>query len=464
MSRTPFGAISIVGVWACVVGLAGLAQAQPQPTQAKRPLVLAQAKAPSAVQRPSSWSGTIRVRRAAATAVILSGDRNRTHAQIEVTRPISANVYTLGDPYRAVIDVANLTFRLPASAGRRGKGIIASYRYGRFNAGRSRLVMDLAGPARIENATFIPPRGKNKGRLSFDLVRIPKSEFRAMAPPPPASVAKRSAALRLRDSHFENPTATSSAQRPPWWTHTNGPVRKRRRVVVVVDPGHGGVDPGAVTEQNLSEKQVVLAVAKKLRAILVRKKRYDVRLTRTKDEFVSLDRRVAISRKAGADLFISIHADALADAKLAQTISGASIYTLSNRASNEAARRLAEKENAADLLAGMASVPAAAEDHVRSILLDLVHRETADLSLSIRRLLTKQLRGKVPLARDPQRSAAFKVLKQASTPAVLIELGYMSNSKDLSRLTNRRWQSMAAKLIANAVDRFFASVRASGLR
>jgi N-acetylmuramoyl-L-alanine amidase len=145
-------------------------------------------------------------------------------------------------------------------------------------------------------------------------------------------------------------------------------------------------------------------------------------------------------------------------------VSGASIYTLSEKASNETARRLAEKENAADLIAGLANVPASDEDQVRSILLDLVHRETANFSFDISNLIARNFTGRVPLARDPQRSAAFRVLKQAETPAVLIELGYMSNEKDLSRLSKAEWQQQVAHLIAQAIDTYFARRKRPGGR
>ncbi len=408
-----------------------------------------------------AWSAQVKAKtdpaaKPRATAIRLTGDERRTQVRIEVTRQIVASLFTLDAPYRAIVDVADLEFRLPATEGARGKGLVSAFRYGQFQAGRSRVVIDLAWPARIENAAFAPLSGKEQGVLTFDLVRISTAEFAAII----GGTATPEADPKLRGArHDETPLPTLTAPSiapgtPPASVPPAGMAKSRP--VVVIDPGHGGIDPGTVASPTLTEKSVTLAVALQLRNILLQARRYDVQLTRQADTFVSLDQRLRFSRQHAADLFVSIHADALAETGLAQAVRGATVYVLSDRASDDTARRLAEKENAADVLAGLAAMPASVEDQVRNILIDLVQRETANYSATFRGLLLANMRDRVPLAKDPQRSAAFKVLKQPETPSVLIELGYMSNAEDLARLSKSEGQRQVATAIATAVDAFFA--------
>ena len=231
----------------------------------------------------------------------------------------------------------------------------------------------------------------------------------------------------------------------------------RRRPVIVIDAGHGGVDPGTVGVGSTYEKHVTLAVSRRLRRLLRRSTRYDVIMTRLSDTFVSLDERVDISRKAGADLFISIHADSVANRALARRVRGSTIYTLSERASDEQARLLAEKENAVDVLAGVGTrLGRRKSDQVKSILIDLLRRETANHATNFSNLLLEQFKGRIRLHGKARKSAAFHVLKQTQVPSVLIELGYMSNPRDEKALRSAKWQNKVARAIARAVDRFFA--------
>lgn len=386
------------------------------------------------------WSAEVRGQRtgAVATALKVDGDETRTRVRLYVTKPVAASIFTLGDPYRAIVDIPDLEFQLPAGAGSSGHGMVTAYRYGQFEAGRSRIVIDAAGPVLIEKAQLVPA-GREPAHLSFDLVRIAPEAFARMA----AASAPREQSQLRSSRHDEVPEAPAPS----------GP---KSRPVIVLDPGHGGIDPGTVAAGTLTEKSIVLAVALQVRTILQQSRRFDVVMTRADDVFVSLDRRLAVSQRNGADLFVSIHADAIAEKELAHAVRGATIYTVSEKASDEAARRLAEKENAVDRLAGLESVPASDEDQVRSILIDLVRRETSNHAAEFRHHLLDNLKGKIPLSKDPQRSAAFKVLKQAETPAVLIELGYMSNAEDLARLSKPEWQRQLASAIASSVEAYFA--------
>lgn len=372
--------------------------------------------------------------RTRATAAQIEGDSQRTRFRLELSAAVGANIYALSEPYRVVADLPDVDFALPAGSGRRPHGLISAYRYGLFEAGRARIVIDTTGPVGIENARFEP--GPSGGHLVFDIVRTTPERFAAQ------EQAQREASFR--QSRFDDGVAPI-------------PPGAKLRPVIVIDPGHGGPDPGTVAGPKLSEKDVVLAVGRQLRSLLAATRRYDVHMTRDQDVFVSLDGRLRFSRKVGADLFISLHIDALAEAGLAQSVRGASIYILAERASDESARLLADKENASDVLAGLENVPASDEDNVRSILFDLVRRETANFSANFRNLLTSKLKSRISLAREPQRSAAFKVLKQAETPAVLIELGYMSHAEDRALIAKPEWQRQVAIAIAEAVETYFAT-------
>jgi N-acetylmuramoyl-L-alanine amidase len=178
-------------------------------------------------------------------------------------------------------------------------------------------------------------------------------------------------------------------------------------------------------------------------------------MTRARDVFVSLSDRLAISRKAQSDLFISIHADSI-ESTYAQSIKGATIYTLSERASDAEARAIAEKENASDLIAGLDVAKGEDNDDVKNILIDLMKRETANFSAEFSRTLVRSLKSNVSLSRDPERAAAFKVLRQTHAPSVLVELGYVSNPDESRQMQSAAWQAKVAASIAAAVEAYFA--------
>ncbi len=372
-----------------------------------------------------------------ATAVDVLGDRNETVFQLTLTRGVTAEVYSLAKPYRVIIDLPAVGFTLPADAGRDGRGLVQAYRYGQFAEGKARIVLDTTGPVAIARATMTNARSGSGVVLTVELRPSNATAF-GEGTGGGRHAAEAAAAAATSDPPSAAPSKT--AQDKP---------------VIVIDPGHGGIDPGAVGAGNLLEKHLVYAVAKRVQEQLEKTGRYTVVMTRARDVFVSLSDRLAISRKSRSDLFISIHADSI-EQTYAQSIKGATIYTLSERASDVEARAIAEKENASDLIAGLDVAKGEDNDDVKNILIDLMKRETANFSAEFSRTLVRNLKSNVSLSRDPERAAAFKVLRQTHAPSVLVELGYVSNPDESRQMQSATWQAKVAASIAAAVDSYFA--------
>ena len=226
------------------------------------------------------------------------------------------------------------------------------------------------------------------------------------------------------------------------------------RPLIVIDPGHGGPDTGTVASSGEMEKAIVLEFAQALSEKLEKSGKYRVLMTRTDDRFVPLGERVRFARHEGAALFVSIHADALA-ARGEADVRGATVYTLSDTASDSEAARLAEDENKADVIAGvdLSSEP----EEVAGILVDLAQRETKNFSHHFARTVVAELKTAAKLHRNPLKSAGFKVLKAPDVPSVLIELGYVSNKQDLKLMTSDAWRTRTSEAVALAVNTFFST-------
>lgn len=368
------------------------------------------------------------------TAASAEGDPRATTFSMTMSRGVTAEVFTLGNPYRVIIDLPDVTFKVPPGTGAQPSGLIKVFRYGLFAEHKARVVIETAGPVRVVSAAMArAPAGT--GAVVLNVVLAPTTEelFAAATGRP-------------------NSDADEPANAPPAATV---PPSKKTRPVIVIDAGHGGIDPGTVGLNNVTEKSIVLAVAQQLEQVLAKSGRFDIQMTRTRDVFVSLDKRLKLSAEFGADLFISLHADSISEMAFAESVRGATVYTLSERATDEQARRMAEKENASDQIAGLDGVDRAEGDQVKDILFDLMRRETSNFSANFSSLLVSKLTKSVVMSRDPKRSAAFKVLKQAHAPSVLVELGYMSNSKDQSEMATAAWQLKVARAIAAAVESYF---------
>ncbi|MDE1569503.1 N-acetylmuramoyl-L-alanine amidase [Aquabacter sp. P-9] len=366
----------------------------------------------------------------------LAGDGQRTRLILDLSKPAEFRAFTLANPYRVILDLTDVTFTLAETRVQTRRGLVSSFRYGVLAPGKARMVLDVTEPVMIDKAFVLPPAEGQPARLVLDLVRTDAATFNTTV----ATAA-------------EARGAPSAALAP-------GPVADGDvRPVIVLDPGHGGIDSGTSGASSFNEKNIVLDVALALRTELERAGRYRVVMTRSTDVFVPLGERVQIARANRAALFISIHADALA--RDDGNARGASVYTLSETASDADAAHLAEKENKADLIAGVDL--SEESDEVAGILFDLAQRETRNFSATFARTMVVAMKSVGRVHKTPVKSAGFKVLKAHDVPSVLVELGYMSSREDLKLLTSDAWREKLAQAMAGAIDDFFAPRFASGV-
>lgn len=375
-----------------------------------------------------------------ATDVRIGGDDKQTRFVVDLNRKVDLVVFTLADPYRVVVDLPQTSFKFPAKTGEQGRGLVKAFRFGLIMQGGSRIVLDAKGPVRLDKAFVLDAAEGQPARLVLDLVATDRASF------------MRSLALGNR------PAAQSASVKPsePPPPKPDGDARP----LIVLDPGHGGIDNGTRGSGGELEKDVVLAFAQTLREKLESSGKFRVAMTRSEDIFIPLGERVRFARSRSAELFISLHADALP--RREGQAEGATVYTLSENASDAEAARLAETENKADVIAGvdLTSEP----DDVANILVDLAQRETKTFSMQFARTAVDELKTAARLHKHPLKSAGFKVLLAPDVPSVLVELGYMSTKDDLKQLTSASWRAKTAQALAQAVDNFFTPRVASGGR
>lgn len=371
-----------------------------------------------------------------ASAARLAGDGKQTRFILDIDQTVTFRAVTLADPYRVVIDVPQLNFQLPAGTGAGGRGLVKAFRYGLVMPGGSRIVFDLTGPAKIANSYVVEAANGQPARLVLELEEVERAAFVPTIPPENRP--------ELRPAIAEAPPATVPAAPAPETAQ-----KADGRPVVVIDPGHGGIDNGTQSGGE-SEKNLVLAFGLALRDKLEKAGKYRVVMTRDDDTFIPLSDRTKIARNLKAALFVSIHADALP--KTEGDAQGATIYTLSDKASDAEAQRLADAENRADAIAGfnLAEEPT----DVADILIDLTQRETRTFSNRFARLLMGEMKSSVRMHKHPLKSAGFRVLKAPDVPSVLVEIGYVSNKGDLEHLVSEGWRSKAVGSMAQAIDGF----------
>jgi N-acetylmuramoyl-L-alanine amidase len=415
---------------------------------------------------------------------------------VEISRRVEYQVFFLSEPMRAVVDLPAVAWRQNAG-NPPPRGLVAGLRYGAFDAKTGRLVLDLAGPARVREARFELPARQGAGhRLTIEFERTTPEAFaqdvqpwsasgvlRAMQanmPPPvpdaPAATASPPQTLQAPSAQTQRPPPSIQAPSPPQ-VAAPAPVapsnqvasaapapraavpaapsaqapRRAERPVIVLDPGHGGVDPGAIGIGGTHEKDITLAMAREIRRQLEATGKYRLFMTRDQDVFIRLRDRIAIARQQSADLFLSIHADSMGN----RETRGASIYTLSENASDSEAAALAARENRADIIAGV-DLSRESRD-VTSILIDLAQRETSNHSISLARALVQEMGREVNLLPvNPHRFAGFAVLRAPDVPSALIELGYLSNAQDEGQLNRPQYRQRVASGIVRSIDAYFA--------
>lgn len=359
-----------------------------------------------------------------AIAADLAQQGTATRLTLTLSKPVEARAFVMERPDRAVIDLPEVNFQIGTEAGRKREGVVTSFRYGLFAPGRSRIVVDLAGPALVEKIETSRTRD-GATLLTIAFRRTERGDFQkaAVASDPAPSLRKPAPEAEAKDA----------------------------RPLVVVDAGHGGIDPGAIAAGGVLEKDIVFSFASALVDRLKESGRYRIQMTRDRDVFVPLGERVRIAREAKADLFISIHADSISSAP---QVRGATIYTRSEKATDSESAKLAERENKADAAAGTDSNMGPGD--VADILEELTQRETRGFSAGFAAKLMGTMSPVMEMSTKPHREAGFLVLRSPDVPSVLIELGYLSSKSDLEKLQSESWRTAVTGSMAKAVDLFFS--------
>jgi N-acetylmuramoyl-L-alanine amidase len=393
------------------------------------------------------------VAKPAITDARLGVEPGLTRVVISLSQRSDFKVFTLADPYRVVIDMSEVDWKVKSGTKLSGQGLVAGMRYGLFKAGTSRVVLDLMEPSEVARAEFLPPASGEPLRLLIDLRPVPDTQFRAQLKSNTVAYSAIAAIAPVTKPAARTLTSSgsgagagalggSAAKQP-----TEEP--KRGKPLIVIDPGHGGIDPGAIGS-TINEKQLTLAVAKALKKELEDTGKFRVLLTRSRDVYIPLRERFGLAREKGAELFISLHADSHNN----PLTRGASVYTLSEKASDAESEALAAKENKSDIIAG---VDLSKQSNVVSnILIDLAQRDTKNMSTRFASLLVRELKEQTMLLGNTHRFAGFAVLKAPDVPSVLVEMGYISSSKDEALLSSSGHQKKLARAVRQAVENYFS--------
>ena len=368
------------------------------------------------------------------------GNQNGASARLvlDLTDHPSHEVLLLKNPYRVVIDLEKTAIAVPESEIPKTSNIVKDLRIGKTPKGAARIVVETKDAAIVKKAFFLPPQGGFNWRLVVDITSASQADFeKAKAQnPKPQTASPTQTEISAKDAAAELEKLKKPLAAKP---------------LIVLDPGHGGKDPGAISASGYYEKHITLKMAKELKQTLEATGKYRVMLTRSDDRALALKSRVKIARDAKADLFISIHADSAKNSRA----KGLSVYTLSERASDRESAALAERENKVDALINMDFSDKTPE--VANILIDLARRDTMNTSKDLANYMVSEMSRTVRVLPDTHRFAGFAVLKAQDIPSVLVEIGYLSNREEERLIRNPAYREKLAKALTRAIDKFFES-------
>lgn len=355
----------------------------------------------------------------------------------DADRKFDYKVFLLNEPKRLVIDTFDVKVSPEIEKYVDKNNLVTKTRLGSVGTDGIRIVFDLQKPAIVKKAFMLAPQSNFGWRFVIDVSIASEREF--------SSKVGSKYALSNENSFAGSYSSSSSKSSSKAKT-----VNKKK--IIVLDPGHGGKDPGAIGYSGVYEKNITLAMAKELKVIL-EKEGYKVHLTRSTDIFIPLRDRVKIARKYNADLFMSIHADSAVN----RSAKGLSVYTLSETASDKEAAALAERENKADVVAGLNLLEHSKE--VSDILINLAQRETMNRSSEFASFMVQEMRKSVKLRDNTHRFAGFAVLKAPDVPSVLLEMGYLSNRTEERLLKQKDYRRKLAVSTSKAVEKYFDNMQ-----
>lgn len=354
-------------------------------------------------------------------------------------------VFLLSEPQRLIIDTQNVKVNPRITRNVDSNNLISDTRLGTVGVDDVRIAFNLKKPAIVKKAFLLPPQSNFGWRFVVDLELASEREFNS----------KVGSSHALSNDNYADRTVSSV--KPASKTKAKASPDRNAKKVVVLDPGHGGQDPGAIGYSGVYEKNITLAMGRELKELLDKTGKYKVYLTRNTDKFIPLRDRVKIARRYKADLFMSIHADSALNRKA----KGLSVYTLSETASDKEAAALAERENKADVISGLNLVEHSKE--VSDILINLAQRETMNRSSEFASFMVQEMKKSVNLVANSHRFAGFAVLKAPDIPAVLLEMGYLSNRQEEKLLQQKSYRKKLAKSAVEAIDKYFENMTRASL-